>query len=1777
MKIRGHRIELGEIQAALLAHPDVREAAVLAIDDHDGGKRLAAYVVAAGSEEQEPSAEDLRAHLADRLPAYMVPSAVVFLDAMPLTVNGKLDRRALPEPETALITERVAPRNETEARLLAVWKAVLKRDDIGVTDNFFMLGGDSILSLQIIARARAAGLKLTPKQVFEAPRIDLLATVAEEAFDPIQLYTPEEQAEGTRFPLAGLSQPQLELLNLPLDDVQDIYPATPVQQGLIFHSMLQGEGVYIYQLRLGLSGDLDRDALRNAWASAIARHDILRTHFEWRHGGEALQVVHRSVPLPYAEHDWSAETAASYEEKLAAWRADDLARGFDLAEAPLMRVNLFARPDGGHDLIWTNHHVLTDGWGTAQLMGEIIQDYGARREGRTADLPSPAPYRDYLAWLRRQPSPEAWWRAQIERLDEPATLTQSLGRPRHPEPGVHHRRTVIDADLAERLRQAAQTHQVTLNTLMQGAWAILLSRYGNRPQVAFGATVSGRPAELPGVERMLGLFINSLPVFVDVPGAASVGPWLRDLQARNTELRAYEHTPLADLQQWTGRTGDALFDTLVVFENYPVDQHLVRGDGAFAVKDLVEHTHYPLALRILPDPEMEIEWSWDGEKIGGDVIERIDAEFRSVLRELSRPDDADFQIATLQEPPLADREFRTREFQALIPRIGSQADAHPEAEAVSCEGERISYGELDGWSNRIGRRLKKLGIMPEERVGLAVERSIGLVAGLLGTLKAGGAFVSLDPTYPADRLRHMIVDAGVSKIICDPATAGTLGDLLSGLDVVLVSEVDAESAEGWEEPVHPDQLAYVIYTSGSTGMPKGVAISHHALSLHLDDFLDTYRIGPEDKVLQSSTINFDVALHELLPALTQGGQVLMRGPQLWDLATLTRKLAEEKVTFSRIPTAYWQQWLHDLPEEMPALRQVTVGGEGLPGDALKRWQEGPLSHIHLDNLYGPTETTIACLYRRTEASDGDDVTVNIGVPYPSRSAFVMDRDGNEAPVGGLGELCIGGETLARGYVGKPGLTAERFVPDPTRPGGRLYRSGDLVRQRPDGVVDFLGRLDNQIKLRGFRIELGEIEAALRAAPGVRDAVAVIAGEGEHRHILAYAAGEADADDLRSRLEQALPGYMVPSSVMVLDALPLMPNGKIDRKALPEPDGQSERTIVAPRNETEARLLAVWKAVLKRDDIGVTDNFFMLGGDSILSLQIIARARAAGLKLTPKQVFEAPRIDLLATVAEEAFDPIQLYTPEEQAEGTRFPLAGLSQPQLELLNLPLDDVQDIYPATPVQQGLIFHSMLQGEGVYIYQLRLGLSGDLDRDALRNAWASAIARHDILRTHFEWRHGGEALQVVHRSVPLPYAEHDWSAETAASYEEKLAAWRADDLARGFDLAEAPLMRVNLFARPDGGHDLVWTNHHVLTDGWGTAQLMGEIIQDYGARREGRTADLPAPVPYRDYLAWLRRQPSPEAWWRAQIERLDEPATLTQSLGRPRHPEPGVHHRRTVIDADLAERLRQAAQTHQVTLNTLMQGAWAILLSRYGNRPQVAFGATVSGRPAELPGVERMLGLFINSLPIFVDVPGDASVGPWLRDLQARNTELRAYEHTPLADLQQWTGRTGDALFDTLVVFENYPVDQELRKADTGLATTARRHSREDTLSAHRHRRSWRRRRDQMVLGRPTPRRRYSRADRHGLRRDPDLPRWRIGCRRAAPHGPAKGGGAICAARRSSVPGGDRPHHGAGCASSASRGAHLRGRADQLRRTRRLVEPDRSTSEGARHRVGRAGRACR
>jgi len=1056
------------------------------------------------------------------------------------------------------------------------------------------------------------------------------------------------------FPLAPLSQLQFDALPLQAGELDDLYPLSPMQQGMLFHSLIDpAGGSYVNQLRVDIEG-LDAGRFLLAWQAVLDRHEVLRSGF--LQGETPLQWVARKAELPLRQLDWRGR--ADVAQALDALGESERAQGFDLARPPLMRLVLVRTQDGVHHFLWTVHHLLLDGWSSSKLMGEVLRHY--------AQQPPPAyagRYRDYIAWLlsRDARSSESFWRGQLAPLEAPTLLADALPRAPTGSEGQGHRAFIFDAPRTRLLLEAARRQHVTLNTLVQSAWAMVLGRLTGQRTVAFGATVAGRPSELPGAEQMLGLFINTLPVVTTlVPGQAAA-EWMRALQARNLEVREHEHTPLYDIQRWTGQGGQALFDSIVVFENYPIDEALKQAaPGGLRFERVVqrEETHYPITLTVQQQGEtLALGYAFAHERFAAASIDMLMAcMVRAIDALAANPALPCGEIELLdaaRKQGLAARGANDRQWPPSEPvhrLIERQALVQPEAPALLCGDQALSYAALNVQANRLAHRLIASGVGPDVKVGIALERGIGMVVGLLAVLKAGGTYVPLDPDYPADRLAHMVQDSGMSLLL----TQSALKARFEGPRAPLALEIDTldvgrQPQDNPDVPVHGQNLAYVIYTSGSTGKPKGVGIGHGALLAHVRAAVDFFGLAPAERMLQFSTLNFDGFVEQTFPPLVAGASIVLRGPELWDSARLHREIVGHRVTVADLTTAYWllmaQDFARQPRRDWGVLRQVHAGGEAMPPEGINAWRDAGLAHVRLLNTYGPTEATVtASVLDCTPYVDGElplPAQMPIGRPLPGRALHVVDAGLQPVPDGVAGELCIGGALLARGYLNRAGLSAERFVADPfSESGGRLYRTGDLVRWQADGQLEYLGRIDHQVKIRGFRIELGEIEALLLAQPDVREAVVVALDSAGGARLVGYVspnrgtAAGLDAGVLRSRMAAVLPDYMVPSAVVVLDALPLNANGKIDRKSLPVPQWRGGDAYDAPRSELETQLAAIWAQVLGADRVGRGDNFFALGGHSLLAMQMVARVQVAMRRESSVvDVFQAPTLSGLAALLE----------------------------------------------------------------------------------------------------------------------------------------------------------------------------------------------------------------------------------------------------------------------------------------------------------------------------------------------------------------------------------------------------------------------------------------------------------------------------------------------------------------------------------------------------------------
>ncbi|MDK3025010.1 amino acid adenylation domain-containing protein [Cupriavidus taiwanensis] len=1482
-----------------------------------------------------------------------------------------------------------------------------------------------------VAYARRRYRAATIEALASALRAELEAVVAHCTAGAAGL-TPSD------FPLARLSQARLDALGLVPQQVQDLYPLSPMQAGMLFHSVFAEHGsAYTNQLRVDVDG-IEPDRFTAAWHAVLARHDSLRSGFLHR-ADPPLQWVARQAALPMLVEDWRGRST----DEIDAFADSQREQGFDLTQPPLMRLALLRTGANRHHLVWTVHHLLLDGWSTAQLLGEVLRHYA----GETLPA-SDGRFADYIGWLQSRDAAagEAFWKAQLAPLDAPTRLLAALPAPDHGQgQGEHHHE--LDAAETAVLTSFARTQKVTLNTLVQAAWLLLLQRCTGQPCVAFGATVAGRPAELPAAQQMLGLFINTLPVIASPRPQQAVGDWLREVQALNLALREHEHTALYDIQRWAGHSGQALFDSIVVFENYPVDAALRRTPAGLAfsgVRNRAE-TNYPLTLLFAHTDTLHLTCRFDRAQLAAPHAAQLARSLFAVLRQLAAdatrplgeialmaPPEARAALALGADPqPYPAAEPVHRLFEA---RVAEQ----PDAMALCFGEERLTYAALNRRANALAHRLVAQGVGPDVPVGVLAERSVEMVVALLAILKAGGAYVPFDPDYPADRLAYMIEDSGVALVLVQRHDA--MPALSRAVGIVDLSDPALYTQGGDRNPapaLSPENLAYVIYTSGSTGRPKGAGNRHGALYNRLWWMQAQYRLDAGDTVLQKTPFSFDVSVWEFFWPLMTGARLALAAPgDHRDPQRIAALIAQHGVTTLHFVPAMLQAFVADgtVAPRCASVRHIVCSGEALPAELARRTM-ALLPHAGLHNLYGPTEAAIDVTHWTCRDDGGH--AVPIGRPIANVSAHVLDGALQPVPDGVAGELYLGGAGLARGYLGRAALTAERFVADPhSAQGERLYRTGDLARRRADGQIEYLGRLDHQVKIRGLRIELGEIEARLLAHGSVREAVAVaLTGDGPAR-LVAYAvpaAGAAvDTDALRAWLAQALPDYMVPGAIVVLERMPVTPNGKLDRRALPSPEFTGTSAYEPPQPGVEAVLAETWAAVLKVARVGRHDNFFELGGDSILSLQIVARLRALGWLLTPRQLFER---QTLAAVAQ-ALSPLDANAGEVRAEATPrratlrsedFPLARLSQGQLDGLGLYAAQVQDLYPLSPMQAGMLYHSVARADagGAYINQLRVDVDG-LDAARFAQAWREALGCHDALRTGFLQR-GEQPLQWVAHAVPLPLAEHDWSAQPPEALPAALDQLAAADLARGFELECPPLMRLTLVRTGADRHHLVWTVHHLLLDGWSTSQLLGQVLKRYAGE-----AVAPAEGRFADYIRWLQQRDAgaAQAFWAGQLDGFDTPTRLAQALPAPAAGE-GYGLLQHACSAALTERLSAYARAQKVTLNTVVQAAWLLLLQRYTGQRRVAFGATVAGRPADVPGSQQMLGLFINTLPVLSAPRPEQAVGDWLRELQAFNLAAREHGHTPLSDLQRWGGQAGQRLFDSILVFENFPLEDALASA--------------------------------------------------------------------------------------------------------------------------------------------------
>ncbi len=1393
-----------------------------------------------------------------------------------------------------------------------------------------------------------------------------------------------------------------------LKDVEDVYPLAPTQHGVLFDD--PRAGMHFEIITWTIHGEVNIEAFATAWQSVVERHPVLRSFFVWEGLDEPLQVVRKQVKLPLTLEDWRGLHPEVQQQQVAEFLATERARGFDLSTPPLMRVALLQLADDVYRCVWSYHHVLIDGWSSSVIFNDAFHFYETLVQGRDLKVEPGRPFRDYIVWLRKQDLSEAetYWRNTLRDFAEPTSFGVGNGK----SSATHtyaEEQLYLSAETSEALQAFSRRHQLTLNTVFQGAWAMLLNRYSGACDIVFGVAVSDRPPEL---ESIVGMLINTLPIRIAITPGATLLPWLREIQGQQVTMRKYGYTP---------PNGTQLFDSVVTFENHSIGTHSTE------LRDIVHYHHatrYPLNVLVEPGRELLLKIVYDAGRFEAPSIRQILNHFQQLLESSVASPEAKLDELEMLTP--GERNQLLNEwsgFRTTYPRESSiqqlfeaEVKRAPEAVAVIFKEQKLTYRELNDRANQLAHHLRGLGVGPDRLIALCVERSLELIIGLLGILKAGGAYVPLDPNYPAERLTFMLEDSGAPVLL----TQDKLVDTLPARDLTIVrldtdwEQIAASSTDNLDNQNSADSLAYVMYTSGSTGRPKGIGIPHRGV-VRLVRNTNYASFGPDETLLQFAAVSFDLLTFEVWGSLLNGARLVVMPPEPPSLEELGRALQQHSITTLWLTAGLFHLMANAQLESLLGLRQLLAGGDVLSPHAVKQVLNAD-SAVTLIDGYGPTEnTTFTCCYTMQRGA-AVGASVPIGKPISNTEVYILDGKLRLTPVGVAGELYTGGDGLARGYHNRPELTAERFVPDPFSgvPGARLYRTGDRARFLPDGNIEFLGRIDYQVKVRGFRIELGEIETVLAGHDAIKEVVVEVRGDAsEEKWLVAYVVSKPDAElsteELRHYLNEKLPDYMVPNSFVVLDRMPLTNNGKVDRKALPEPDTRPElaASYVAPRTPVEQQLAEIWSSMLGVERIGVNNNFFDLRGNSLLATQLVSTVREQfQIELPLRVIFDSPTIAGIAKY-------IDATAQHEKS------IAPVITPAARDRALPLSFAQ---------RRMWFLNQLEPESAYYnVPLAMRLTGKLDTDALEQAINEVMRRHEVLRTTFTTA-SGEPVQVIAEAVHLPLTIEDISGEG----EDRAIELAAEESTKPFDLSRGPLLRIRLLKLGPEDFVALLTVHHIIADGWSMGVLVREVAAFYAAFVEDKPSPLAElPLQYPDFAAWQQEWLGGSVledqlgYWK---QRLDgAPTTLDLPTDKPRPPVQQFRGGRELfsIPVNISEQLLALSRQEGATLFMTLLAAFNVLLYRYSGQKDILIGTPIANR--NRAEIEGLIGFFVNTLVLRAQMESDQSFVSLLRQL--RSTTLDAYAHQDVPfeklvqELQPERDMSRSPLFQVMLVLQNAP----------------------------------------------------------------------------------------------------------------------------------------------------------
>ncbi|NCS75868.1 MAG: amino acid adenylation domain-containing protein [Microcystis aeruginosa K13-07] len=1571
VKIRGFRIELGEIEAVLNQNIDVQTSCVIIREDTPGDKYLVSYIVA--HYERIPMISELRQFLSSKLPLYMVPQAFVFLESLPLTTNRKVDRRALPAPDKIgnRRDQYVAPRNGIEEMLVQIWTEILKVEQVGIYDNFFEIGGHSLLATQLVSRIRSLfKIELPLRSLFGA------ATVAELAH------------------LIGQLQQQNLTLTVPpiLPRTKDTeLPLSFAQQRLWFLDQLQpNSALYNIPMVLHFRGNLNQKALEQSLQEICDHHEVLRTNFVTI-GGQPTQVI-QTTRETISVVDLQDLPIHEQAEKTQQLKQKQATQPFDLAKESLIRITLVVLSETEHLLLVCMHHIISDGWSIEVLIHELTSLYNAYVQNQPANLaPLPIQYADFALWQKQWLQGDVlqsqlnYWQNQLTAAPPLLSLPTD-----HPRPAVQsfvgtQQEFSLSPKLSQALTELSHQQGVTLFMTLLAAFDALLYRYTGSGDILVGTPIANRNRS--EIEGLIGFFVNTLVMRTDLSDNPSFSQLLT--RVREVTMDAYAHQDLPfemlveALQPERDLSHTPLFQVAFVLQNTPKSEIAMTG---LTVTDLPpENTtaKFDLTLAMVNmDDGLKGVWEYNTDLFESSTIERLSGHFLNLLGGIvANPQERISQLPLLTESETNqlliewnNTQVDYPEYKCIHQLFEEQVKRTPDAVAVVCSQQQLTYNELNCRANQLAHYLQSLGVKPDTLVGICLERSLEMIVGLLGILKAGGAYLPLDPEYPSERLQFAIADAQLSLLLTQEGLIDKLPKHQAPLILLeqIREEINQNSQDNLTGVVTANNLANLIYTSGSTGKPKGVMVEHRGLFNLAQAQIKTFNLQSNSRILQFASLNFDASIWEIILAMGAGATLYLDTKDaLMPGLPLMGRLKDYAITHITLPPSA----LAALPlEEIPELQTIIVAGEACSEELIKQWATGR----NFFNAYGPTETSVCAT---VEKWTDETLKVTIGRPIANTQVYILDCHLQPVPIGVPGELHIGGMGLARGYLNRPELTQEKFIPNPfsNYPDSRLYKTGDLARYLPDGKIEYLGRIDNQVKIRGFRIELGEIEALLNQNQAVQSSCVIVREDnlGDKR-LVAYVVPQPEINltinEIRQFLRAKLPDYMVPTAFVFLDTFPLTPNGKIDRCTLPAPDLQGQGEYIAPRNPIEEKMARIWAEVLKLERVSIEDNFFELGGHSLLATQVISRCQEAfEIALPLRYLFESPTIAQLSAVI-----------LKELQTGL-----GLKLPSI----VPVNREDDI-PLSWAQERLWFVNQLEGEsGAYTIDLTMRLRGNLNIKALEKAFQAIIQRHEPLRTQFKLK-DNKPIQAIDPKVTF-------TLPVVQSQPLQVEQLLIEAASEPFDLANGSVLRVKLWQVKTEEYVLLLAIHHIAADGWSIGVLIDELSAYYRSFCTGTKADLPdLSIQYADFALWQRQWLTNEvldrqlSYWKQQLTGVPLLHQLPTDRPRPAIQSFRGGTERLQLDSQLTQQLKKLSQESGSTLFMTLLAGFAVLLSRYSQQTDVVIGSPIANR--NRTEIEGLIGFFVNTLVLRFDLSQDPNFEDFLT--QVRQTTQDAYDHQDL-----------------------------------------------------------------------------------------------------------------------------------------------------------------------------------